>query len=465
MPDADERARATGAAKEVLAAGAVPTAGDIPERDFESTAVRAAGRRALRAAFLGFFVDMFDVYLPVVALAPAMAYFQPETLSPALQSTLFYVVFALSLVGRPVGAALFGHYSDKVGRRKVTIISIAGFAAVTLLIGLLPGYRTWGLASVGILIFLRFVDGVFLGGEYTGANPLAMEYAPKGKRGAWSAIIHAGFPVALAVMSLLTLGLLRGGATGPRQSAYLAWGWRIPFFVGALLACGVCLYYVRKVPESKVWMTAERVRWPLKELFRGANLRVLVQVFLVMSGVWFTLNAVTSILPGILITVRHVSSATVTSAQLVASLAMLPVYLPVGILGQRIGRKTMLWIFGLLGCTVGPFLYYLLVRSGYRSRGELILLVTLINLCATPTWAIITAYLNERFSTAVRASGFGVGYSAAIFIPAFSSFYMLGLQRAGMAYEYTEVALFAAGGLLLTIGALAGPETTQVDLF
>lgn len=436
----------------------------LPERDLNSPAVRQAGRRALLAAFLGFFVDMFDVYLPVVALTPAMDYFQPKTLSPALQSTLFYIVFALSLVGRPIGAAFFGHFSDKVGRRKVTIISIAGFAVVTLAIGLLPGYREWGMGSIVLLTTLRFVDGIFLGGEYTGANPLAMEYAPRERRGAWSAFIHAGFPCALAIMSLLTLGLLRGGASSARQAAYLAWGWRIPFFLGALLGGLVCLYYVRKVPESRVWGAAEKVRWPVRELFRGANLRAFLQIFPVMSGVWFTLNAVTSILPGLLVSVRHASSAWVTEAQLVASLAMLVVYVPVGHYGQKFGRRTLLAGFGLLACTIGPALYFLLVRSGYRSAAELIALVTLINLCAIPTWALITAYLTERFSTSVRATGFGIGYSAAIFIPAFSSLYMLGLQRAGIPYVYTAVVLFAVGGLLLLVGALVGPETTRVEL-
>jgi hypothetical protein len=133
-------------------------------------------------------------------------------------------------------------------------------------------------------------------------------------------------------------------------------------------------------------------------------------------------------------------------------------------LGQRIGRKTVLWMLGLAGCTVGPFLYFVLVRSGYRNPVETTLLMIGINLCATPAWAIITAYINERFSTSVRASGYGIGYSAATIVPAFSSFYMLGLARFGMPYEYTEVAIFALGGLLLTIGALAGPETKDVDI-
>ena len=111
-------------------------------------------------------------------------------------------------MGRPVGAAVFGHYGDKLGRRKVTIISMGGFAVVTLLIGFLPGYESWGIASIVILTLLRFVDGVFLGGEYTGANPLAMEYAPKEKRGERAAFIHTGFPLSVAAMSLITAALL-----------------------------------------------------------------------------------------------------------------------------------------------------------------------------------------------------------------------------------------------------------------
>jgi MFS family permease len=423
-----------------------------------------AGRRALRAAFVGFFVDMFDMYLPIVVLGPAMSYFQPATLSPALKSTLYYSVFALSLVGRPVGATLFGHFGDKLGRRRVTIISMGGFAVVTLLIGLLPGYESWGIASILILTLLRFVDGVFLGGEYTGANPLAMEYAPKEKRGKWAAIIHTGFPLSLAVMSLITTGLLRVLPAGSPHSPYVQWGWRIPFLVGALFAGGIFLYYVERVPESSVWAKADRSKSPLKELFRGDNFRCLSQVFLVMSGTWFTLNAVTSILPGVLLTVLHVNSVVVTNAQLMANLLLAVCFVPFGMLGQKIGRRTILVLMGVAGITAGPILYYVLVRFGYRSAWQLIVLVSLINLCATPAWAIITSYINERFPTVVRASGYGIGFSAAAIIPAFSSFYMLGLKGLGMPYEYTEIVIFAVGGLLLLLGALSGPETRHVEL-
>jgi MFS family permease len=183
-----------------------------------------------------------------------------------------------------------------------------------------------------------------------------------------------------------------------------------------------------------------------------------------MSGAWFTLNAVTSILPGVLLTVRHVNSVVVTNAQLVANCLLAFSFVFFGILGQKIGRRTTLILIGLAGLTAGPTLYYILVRSGYRSPLQLTLLVTLINFCATPVWAIVTSYINERFPTGVRACGYGVGYSAATIIPAFSSFYMLGLKGLGMPYEYTQIVILAAGSLLLLVGALCGPETKHLEL-
>ncbi len=425
---------------------------------------RTAGRRALLGAWVGWFVDMFDVYLPIVALGPAMAYFEPTSLSPTFKVTLYYIVFSLSLVGRPVGSFIFGHFGDKIGRRKVTIIAMGGFGLVTVAIGLLPGYRTWGIASILILTVLRFVDGVFLGGEYSGANPLAMEYAPKEKRGAWAAFIHTGFPLSLVVISLLVAGLLRVVPAAGPDSPYVIWGWRIPFFIGAVAAAGILLYYVKKVPESKVWAKAQKTESPLKQLFAGSNLKILLQVFLVMSGVWFTLNAVTSILPGVLHSVLKVNNMVVTNAQMVANLVMALSFVPFGILGQKIGRRTILALIGLAGFTAGPVLYYLLVERGYQSTAQIMLLVILINFCATPVWAIVTSYINERFSTGVRASGYGIGYSAATIIPAFSSFYMLGLHGLGMPYKYTEIVIFALGGFLLMLGALLGPETKHVDM-
>ena len=129
------------------------------------------GRRAVRAACFGFFVDMFDVYLPIAVLAPALSYFIPAGLGGAAQATIFYVVFAVTLIGRPIGSAIFGHFGDRVGRRQTTLISVAGFGIVTLVIAALPGYDAWGNAAIAILVVLRLLNGIFIGGEYTAAKP------------------------------------------------------------------------------------------------------------------------------------------------------------------------------------------------------------------------------------------------------------------------------------------------------
>ena len=136
-------------------------------------------RHAVRGAWMGFYVDLFDIYLPIVVLAPAIIYFVSPELSASATAIVSASIFAATLLGRPTGAAIFGHFADTIGRRRTAIISVAGFGVATLLIALLPGYAQWGITAVVLLIALRFVDGIFLGGEYTSANPLAMEYAPR----------------------------------------------------------------------------------------------------------------------------------------------------------------------------------------------------------------------------------------------------------------------------------------------
>ena len=173
--------------------------------------------RAVLAACFGFFVDMFEVYLPIAVLVPALAYFIPAGLSGAAQATIFYIVFAVSLIGRPLGAVVFGHFGDRLGRRRTTLISVTGFGIATLLIAALPGFAAWGEAAIAALIILRLLNGIFIGGEYTAANPLAMEYSPKDKRGLYAACIHVGYAAALVCASLLTALMLEGGARRRRQ--------------------------------------------------------------------------------------------------------------------------------------------------------------------------------------------------------------------------------------------------------
>ncbi len=420
-------------------------------------------RRAVQAACAGFFVDMFDVYLPIAVLAPALVYFTPEGLNGVARATIFYVVFAVTLIGRPLGAVLFGHLGDRLGRRRITLVSVAGFAIVTMLIAALPGYRAWGDAALATLVVLRLLDGIFIGGEYTAANPLAMEYSPKEKRGLYAAFIHIGYPAALVCVSMLAALMLQVAPSGGADSAYATWGWRVPFLIGALLAGGLFIYYYRLVPESELWRSAKKSAAPLKQLLSGPHLRRLGQLVVVMTGAWFTLNATVGALPGIINAILGVKSSGVNTGIVIGAGAAAMLYPFIGMLSQKIGRRPTIAMIGLVNLVPACALYYILVAGAYREPANLVGLTALIELLSLPIWAVHTPYLAESFRTGIRSSGYGISYSLASILPGLYSFYMLGLAKL-MPYEYTPIVLLALGGLLLSLGALAGPETKDVDL-
>ena len=419
-------------------------------------------RRAVQAACFGFFVDMFDVYLPVAVLTPALVYFVPVGLGSATQATIFYLVFAVTLIGRPLGAAIFGHFADQLGRRRTTLVSVAGFGIATLLIAMLPGYAAWGNVGIAALLILRLVDGIFIGGEYTAANPLAMEYSPKEKRGIYAAFIHIGYPAALVCVSLLANLMIKIAPGGAADSLYAVWGWRIPFVIGALLAGALFIFYYLLVPESELWRSSKKTASPLKQLFSGPDLLRLAQLFIVMTGAWLTLNATVGALPGVISTVLGANSSGVNSGILIGAAISAMLYPLIGLLSQRVGRRLTIIIIGLLNLVPASAVYYVLVAGGYRDDVSLIALIALITVLSLPIWAVHTPYLTESFRTEIRSSGYGISYSLATILPAFYSFYMLAIGKL-VPYEFSPIILLALGGLLLTLGALAGPETKHVD--
>src|SRR5579872_2568571 len=420
-------------------------------------------RRAVQAACLGFFVDMFEVYLPVAVLAPALGYFTPPQLSSAGQATLFYVVFSISLMGRPIGSVIFGHFGDRLGRRRTTLIAVAGFGITTLLIAALPGYAAWGSAAIVVLLVLRLVDGIFVGGEYTAANPMAMEYAPPHKRGLYGSCIHAGYPIALVCMSLLAGYVLRLAPPGGASSAYSLWGWRIPFVIGAVLAAALFVYYYLLVPESDLWRESRKSDSPLRELSAGRDLRRIAQLFVVVSGAWLTLNSTIGVLPALINTILGIQSRDVNTGILIGAAISIGIYPTVGIVSQKIGRRPTIAALGFLSLMPGTLFYYVLVAGAYRTSASLIGLVAIIVVLSISVWAAQTPYLAESFRTGVRSCGYGISYSLAAVLPGLYSLYMLALSKL-MPYEFTPVVLLGVGGVLIGAGALAGPETRDVDL-
>ena len=432
------------------------------------TSIDLKRTRAIKGAFFSEFIDMFDIYLPVVVMSPVLFFFQPPHLSGGMEVILASLVFITTLIGRPVGALLFGMIADRVGRRKASIYSVSGFGVITLLIALLPGYESIGIWSYLLLVLLRFVDGIFLGGGYTGAMPLAIEYSRKSERGFVGGLIIAAFPLAYVTINLVAMLMFVLFPLAGPHSPYVQWGWRIPFVVGALLAAVLALYYVYKVSESEIWETETntgeaKVKLPLSDLLRGQSGKNLLQVLLLMTGFWLTQNIITIFLPtGLLVHTLHLSGFQLTSTLLVSYGVLFFSYIASGMLGQRFGRRRFFYIVGPLISIVGGGLLYTLSNVDGLSLPVIILLVCLLSVLVTSPWGVIVTYVNERFVTDVRATGFGVGFSLSVIIPSFYAFYMSWLSHI-MPMRLTPVLLLFIGGVIGTIGALMGPETKNVD--
>jgi MFS family permease len=427
-------------------------------------------KSAVRGAWFGLFVDYFDIYLPIIALAPALSYFMAAGLTPTEATTFGFALFAAAFLGRPIGTFIFGHLGDRLGRKRTTLIAAAGVTVTTVLVGVLPGYAAVGVWSLVLLTLLRLVGGIFMGGQYTSANPLAIESSPQRLRGQVGGIIAGAYPIAYVVISLITFMLLRILNGGAPSGAYQQWGWRVPFLVGGLLSLAFFFYYRNEVQESQVWEETRRAAGakapsPLKALFSDDNRRSLVQVFVLMTGLWFGIQMLTSATPALLISYLRQPSQSVTWGLLIANVALAFGYPLYGVLGQRFGRRRVLTIAGLATATLSAALYAIMVKN-VQAGGSFALSMTLAGLCLLLTVApnaVIVAYLCERFPTNVRSSGYGIGYTLAVVIPSFYSAIMLELGKL-MPYAYTPVLLLVIAGVLTFVGARLGPETNALSL-
>jgi MFS family permease len=272
-------------------------------------------------------------------------------------------------------------------------------------------------------------------------------------------VLQGAFPIGFALVSAVTSFMF--AVTTKEQ--YYAWGWRATFIFGALLAFAFLLYY-RSVPESPMWLESEKSEAPLKEVCSGDHLRSLGQVFVMMLGFWFASQTPT-ILPGILIQHLHVSPEVTSSAFLVGSIILFFGFVGAGRLSQVIGRRTTIVLCGAAILVGGTALYYWLVRhalSGGSVFGTAAIVVSFDVLVVSP-WGVVTTYISERFPTHVRASGYGIGYSAAVVIPAFAGFYLLWLSSL-MPYVFTPMVLLLMAGGFIMLGGLLGPETRDVEL-
>ena len=410
----------------------------------------APTRRAIRGGIMGNYVDQFDIFLPVIALAPVSAQLFGD--HDIVRNA--GLIFVATLLGRPLGAMIFGPIADRAGRVLITQVALAGICLTTLLIALVPGHEVLGAGTFLAVLALRLLGGIFLGGEYTSAIPLAMEWARPRSRGRLSGMIMAMSPLAnasIAAVTFLLLLLLD-------DSEYAAWGWRLPFLLGAALAAAMLIYYRLMVEEAPQRRRPARSAHPLAQLVRGSSRRSLRQVLVLMTGLWLLTYMAVPTLTAQLSRMPQLEPQTVSLVMLGATAVSALAMAGAGALSSRIGRRRFFVGFGLLCAAVSPVILLALLSGALGAGiGTVLLLAAALQVTTVTGYGPVGAYLTERFPDEIRASGYGVAYSISIVLPALYPYYLPPLQQL-LGPHAAIAAVLAVGGLLVAFGGLLGPE-------
>ncbi|MGD9526344.1 MFS transporter [Pseudonocardia sp.] len=425
--------------------------------------------RVVAASMAGTTVEWYDFFLYGVAAAVVFPKVFFPANDPAVATLLALGTFAIGFIARPVGGLVFGHYGDKIGRKKLLVASLLMMGLSTFAIGLLPGYATIGIAAPIILVLLRLLQGFALGGEWGGAVLIVSEHGEPSRRGFWASWPQAGAPGG----QLLANGLLALLALVQPEDAFLAWGWRIPFLLSAVLV-GIGLYIRLAVEESPIFKAAqakaeaqaaagEKQSMPIVEVFR----RYPREVFTAM-GARFAENVSYYIFTIVVVTyltknppVHQLSSSFVLNAVLIGAAVHLVTIPMWGAASDRFGRRPV-YLFGAVGVGVWAFAFIWLIDTESFPLTVLAIVVGLVLHGAM--YGPQAAFLSELFGTKVRYSGVSVGYQLASIVAG-------GLAPLIAVSLYTTwdsgyaVAVYVAIAALITIVAVASyQETSSRDL-
>lgn len=362
-------------------------------------------RRILIASLVGSSIEWFDYFLygTVSALVFNQLFFVNE--DPTIGLLLSYASFALAFFIRPFGGVIFSHIGDRIGRKKTLVLTLSLMGVATFGMGLLPTYQAVGIWAPILLITLRLVQGLGIGGEWGGALLLAVEYAPAEKRGLFGAIPQMGVTigmllgtVALSIMTLLP------------DNAFMTWGWRIPFIFSALLVF-FGLWIRKGIDETpsfkKVKESGEVPKLPIVETLKNYWREVLIAV-----GAKVVETAPFYIFSTFVVSYATANlgfSRTATLTAVMIATIITTILIPImGNLSDKIGRKK-LFIGGTIGMALFAFPYFWLLQQ----KSILLLIVaTVIGLGVI--WAPITAVLgtmfSEIFDAKIRYTGITLGY-------------------------------------------------------
>lgn len=352
------------------------------------------------SGLVGATVEWYDFFLYGTAAALVLGQLFFPSSDPLVGTIAAFGSFAFGYLSRPIGAVVFGHYGDRIGRKTMLILTLLIMGIATFLIGLLPTYASIGIWAPILLLVLRFFQGIGLGGEWGGAVLLAVEHSPGNKRGFYGSVIQIGAPAGL----LLGTGAFLIAASLPEEQ-FLSWGWRIPFLVSVLLI-GVGLFIRLKILEtpafSQVKESGNEVRIPIVEVFRTYPKNVLLTMGARLSeGQIFNILAVFAITYAT--SQLDLTRSTVLYGVLIGAgveCLTLPAF---GALADRVGRRPV-YMGGAAFCALFAFPFFWLLDT---ENTILIWLALALGLAIghSAMWGPQAAFFSEAFGTRVRYSG------------------------------------------------------------
>lgn len=399
-------------------------------------------RRVALSGLLGTAVEFYDflVYGTVAALVFGELFFPGA--DPAVGTIAAFGTFAAGYVARPIGGIVFGHFGDRLGRKNMLLLTMGLMGGASFLIGLLPTYDTIGVWAPVLLITLRVVQGIAIGGEWGGATLMVVEHAGERRRGLWSSFTQMGAPLG----SLISATVVALVSTLPKDQ-FAAWGWRVPFLLSVLLL-GVGLFVRLKVVESPLFAEVKKdraeSRLPVLDVLRRP--RPVLLACGVGIGAFTAQSLLTSYLIAYATGIGYPRPQVLTALTVSAAVAL--VVLPcASALSDRIGRRPVVLTGAILSAATA-FPVLALVDS--KSSGALILAVVIGHgISQSLMYGPLGALFSEMFGTKVRYTGASLGYQGATLVGAGFSPLIAGSLVASSG-NGTPVALLLCGGSLIT---------------
>ncbi|MEV4100354.1 MFS transporter [Nonomuraea sp. NPDC049649] len=361
--------------------------------------------RAAGAAFVGTTIEWYDFY--IYATAAALVFgdlFFPNASSPTVALMASFATYAVGFFARPLGGIVFGHFGDRVGRKSALVVTLVMMGVATFAVGVLPTYESIGVLAPTLLVALRFVQGLAVGGEWGGAVLMAVEHAPEGRKTFFGGFAQLGNPAgALLATGAFSLITMLG------DDVLHSWGWRVPFIVSAVLVF-VGLFIRLRVEESPVFEKVEKAATPIKEVFRLSWRSVLfgIGTLPVAVGGYYILT--TFLLAYATGESVGASEQLILSGLSFAAFVELVATLGIAWVGDRLGSRKVVIVCLVITAALAVPQFAVL---GSQNALLIFAMLGLMRLATSGTYGPMAAILSEMFPAQVRYTGISLAYQGA----------------------------------------------------